>query len=304
MKTKFILNPTAGSADQGDELIDLARLHLDADVCRTQVDKSATDWAREAVAEGYTRVVAAGGDGTINAAVNGLAEAFDGVTFGIVPLGTGNDLARTLALPTDPAAAVRLIAKGRTHAIDLIEVSAAGRRVYCANVSAGGFSGEVDEKLTSELKTTWGPLAYVIGAVSVLPDLTDYRTLLTFDDEETAEVDVLNVIVANGRTAGGGRPVAPLAAPDDGLLDVVVIKNGPALKLAELAARFSGGEYLSHPLVLHRRARRVRVEAHPGMWFNVDGELCTNEPATFDVLPQRLRVVVGEAFEAAASRDG
>ena len=297
MKTKFILNPTAGSADQTEPLINLAREVLDADVCRTQADKSATVWVREAVAEGYTRIVAAGGDGTINAAVNGLADAFERVTFGIVPLGTGNDLARTLGLPTDPAAALRLIADGRTHAIDLIEVSAPGKRVYCANVSAGGFSGEVDEKLTAGMKATWGPLAYVIGAVSVLPDLTDYRTLLTFDEEETAEMDVLNVIVANGRTAAGGRPVAPLAAPDDGLLDVVVIENGPALKLAELAARFSSGEYLSHPLVLHRRARRVRVEAKPGMWFNVDGELCTNEPATFQVLPRRLRVVVGSGFE-------
>ena len=117
------------------------------------------------------------------------------------------------------------------------------------------------------MKATWGPLAYLRGAASVLPDLHEYETYLSYDDGPPERVEALNVVVANGRYAAKGWEVASAANPEDGLLDVVVVRYGPLLDLTDVAARLLAGDYLESDLVLHRRARRVRVASRPGMWL-------------------------------------
>ena len=297
MNACAILNPTAGSTQQ--QVLQAALEELAIDQWRTQGPGDATDRAAAAAAADYDRVIAMGGDGTIHEVVNGLMTVDAPPTLGIVPLGTGNDLARTLALPTDPLEALALVADGEPRAVDLIRIRAAdGPTHYGVNAATGGFSGQVDEELTSEMKRRWGPLAFLLGAVSALPDIKSYETRMAFDDEAFAVVDALNIVVANGRMAGGGKPVAPVANPEDGLLDVVIVHAGTLVELSQVAAQLIAGTYLDHPLVTHRRVRSVRVEASPGMWFNVDGELLTNEPVTFEAVPQALPVVVGPAYQA------
>jgi diacylglycerol kinase (ATP) len=146
------------------------------------------------------------------------------------------------------------------------------------------------------LKATWGPLSYLIGTVKALPDLSDFETYIGWDDEAPERIDALNVVVANGRTAGGGQPAAPRANPEDGLLDVVIVRDCTGVELAGLAARALTGDYLDSEHVLFRRVRRLRVESRPGMWFNVDGELHTNEPVSFEVMPGALHVAVGPSY--------
>jgi len=148
------------------------------------------------------------------------------------------------------------------------------------------------------MKRTWGPLAYLRSALEALPDLTDYHTTLAFDDDPPQTIKAYNVIVANGRYAGGGIPVAPRAAIDDGLLDVVVIPVAPLPSLAVLAAQILLGQHLDNELVIARRARQLRLESRPGMWFNTDGELVGNQPARFEVVPRALEVIVGPANDA------
>ncbi len=298
-----LFNPNAGSAHDADAL------HVAVEAASgftLHETKSAADTRRLAASrarEGCGVVVAAGGDGTINEVVNGLAEAgADGVppaavTLGIVPLGTGNDLARTLCLPEEPALAFELARKGAARALDLIHVDAPEGQALAINVCAGGFSGSLDEVLTEELKRTWGPLAYLVGTAQALPDLDGYSVRLAWDDGPEEPADAFNIVVANGRTAAGGKPAAPRANPEDGLLDVVVVRQCSGPELAGLAARVLAGDYLDDERVLYRRARRLRVVAEPGMWFNVDGELLTKEPATFTALPGALRVVVGPSYQ-------
>lgn len=272
---------------------------LAIDQWMTEEPGDATDRAAEAAAADYDRVIAMGGDGTIHEVVNGLMTVDAPPTLAIIPLGTGNDLARTLALPRDPLEALALVAEGEARALDLIRVQPTdGATRYGINAAAGGFSGQVDEELTPEMKRRWGPLAFLLGAVSALPDIEAYATRIAFNDEAPTAVDAFNIVVANGRTAGGGKPVAPVANPEDGLLDVVTIEEGTLAALSQVAAQLVAGTYLDHPLVTHRRVRSVRVEASPGMWFNVDGELLTNEPVTFEAVPQALPVVVGPAYQA------
>jgi diacylglycerol kinase (ATP) len=296
VRSCIILNPRAGSAEQMEAIREAAAAQIEATLYETDSAGHATALAAEALEEGYDLVVAAGGDGTINEVVNGLASDFARARLGIIPLGTGNDLARTLAIPTDPLAALDIVRRGAEHRLDLMKAETVGQAIYGVNVAAGGFSGQVGEVLTEELKAGWGPLAYLLGAARVVPDLASYETAIAWDDGPVERVAVLNIVVANGRTAAGGFQVAPLANPEDGLLDVIVVRYGDVLDLAGIAARLLAGNYLSSEQVMHRRARRVHIASQPGMWFNVDGELFTSQPITFTVVPQALRVVVGPGY--------
>ncbi len=301
---RVLFNGNAGSADPA---LDALRAVPGLDLVECEKPEDTIAAAADAAHAGVDLVVAAGGDGTVHLAANGLLKAGTSAetrpALGILPLGTGNDLARTLCLPlgTDPLAALDVLRRADRRVIDAIRVSHDGddgETEHAINVCAGGFSGAVDEILTSELKETWGPLAYLVGAVQALPDLDDYQTCFTWDDGPEERVRAYNVVVANGRTAGGGKPVAPRADLEDGLLDVVVIRADA--DIARLTARVLAGDYLDDEDVLFRRARTLAIRSTPGMWFNVDGELRTNVPVTFEAVPGALRACVGPGYEAAA----
>src|SRR3984893_1048153 len=174
-RTFVIVNPAAGSVKDVDGLVERIRRLPDVEVCITAKPGAAIQSTRRALRKGCEMVVAAGGDGTLNEVVNGLREDLSAVIVGLIPLGTGNDFARTLGLPTDIDEAIALLLAGHTRAIDLVRVTSDEVR-YFVNVSAGGFSGLVDEKLTPEMKKTWGPLAYVRSAAAAFPQLRAYRT--------------------------------------------------------------------------------------------------------------------------------
>jgi diacylglycerol kinase (ATP) len=293
VKTLIVLNPVAGSVGNVDELTEKLRLINDAELRVTTQQGDAENFSREAADHGFDLIVAAGGDGTLNAVINGLGERISDVSVGLVPLGTGNDFARSLNLPKDIDTSIELIERRQTRQIDAVRVTS-DRTRYFVNVSGGGFSGIVDEKLTPEMKTTWGPLAYLRGAAEALPELCAYRTEMLLDDAEQMAMNLYNVIVANGRYVAGGIPIAPKAVIDDGLLDIILIPERPAAHIALLMGQILLGEHLTNEALVFRRAAKLAVNSHPGMWFNVDGELVGNEPAVFEAMPRALRFVVGD----------
>ena len=118
------------------------------------------------------------------------------------------------------------------------------------------------------------------------------RWYLSLDNTESLTLSLYNVVIANGRYVGGGTRIAPEASIDDGLLDVILIQERSAAELALLAAQVALGNHLSSDAIVFRRAAKVTVNSRPGMWFNVDGELVGNEPATFEVLPRALQFIV------------
>src|SRR5688572_23658173 len=204
MSTCVILNPKSGSAEQAMELEALLERRPATVVRITERPGHATEIAAKALAAGVDLIVAAGGDGTTSEVVTALAGNSSRGTLGILPLGTGNDLPRTLGLPLDPMEAVELLDAGRRRKLDLVQVSYEGKENWSINVAAGGFSGEVDEAMTVEMKQRWGPLAYLRSAASIVPDMTRYDTRIRYDDGAWERVHALNVIVANARTAAGG----------------------------------------------------------------------------------------------------
>ena len=290
-KPYIIFNPVAGSV--GDRELIIARLKkLRPVALRTTRRKGdAEKWARDARRSNASTIIVAGGDGTLNEVANGLGISAPDVRLGLLPLGTGNDFARTLNLPARVDDNIDILCRGKTKRIDLVRVKSKRSR-YFVNVSAGGFSGIVDEKITPRIKQAWGPLAYVRGAAAALPSLHPYKTEIWLDDREQLCTDLYNVVVANGRFVAGGLPIAPTADPTDGKLEVVLIpKLGPA-EMALLAADIVLGKHLSSNATIFRQARKVSVRSRPGMCFNVDGELVGNAPAVFQIMPRALNFIV------------
>ena len=288
--TCVILNPSAGNVRDLDDVVARMARVPDAEIRLTNKRGSAARFARTALRKGCELIIAAGGDGTLNEVVNGIGENSGATRVGLIPLGTGNDFARSIGIPADLDAAIDLIRAEQTRAVDLVRVTSDEVR-YFVNVSAGGFSGLVNEKLTPEMKKTWGPLAYLRSAAAALPELRAYRTTLAFDDDESLMEELYNVVVANGRYVAGGTLIAPDAVIDDGLLDVVLIPKRPASELALVMAQIALGAHLSSKTIVYRRAAKVTVNSKPGMWFNVDGELVGNEPARFEIVPRALSFI-------------
>jgi diacylglycerol kinase (ATP) len=291
MKRCVILNPTAGSMKDLDAVIKQLRRLEASSLHLTKNEGDAKAFAREAVRDHCDEIVAAGGDGTLNEVINGIAKRVGDVRIGLIPLGTGNDFARCLNLPATLEENIDIVLSGGTTAIDVVRAKS-DRIRYFVNVSAGGFSGLVDEKLTPELKRTWGPLAYLRSAAAALPQLRSYRTAVRLDTKETFSVDLYNVVIANGRFVAGGLPIAPNADPSDGLLDIILIPERPGSEITVLAAKIVLGNHLDADVVTFRRAARVSIRSRPGMWFNVDGELVGNDPIVFEVMPRALQFVV------------
>jgi diacylglycerol kinase (ATP) len=294
VKTCIICNPRAGHVDDRNSIREKLERFPSATVSFTAEAGDAARLAREAIAQGYEIVIAAGGDGTLNEVINGVAPQAERVQVGLVPLGTGNDFARMLGLPASIDDCIDVLRAGHARPTDLVRVTSDCVR-YFINVSAGGFSGMVDEKMTPEIKQSWGPFAYLRCAAEALPELRAYRTEIRLDDAEELGLDLYNVVIANGRYVAGGTLIAPEALIDDGLLDIVLIPHNSVGDIALVAAQIIVGSHLTSQGVVFRRASKVAVHSTPGMWFNVDGELVGNEPATFEIMPRALQFLAGSS---------
>jgi diacylglycerol kinase (ATP) len=298
--TCLILNPAARAASEEEVRSIVGDA---ADVWTTTAPLQAAALARRAAQEGFATVIAAGGDGTLNEVVNGLMPAADGIVCGVLPLGTGNDFARTLGIPREPRAAWEVLERRQTRRIDVGAVEREGTGRWFINMALGGSIDQVHDRLTDEMKQRWGPLAYLragaeaIGAL--LTDLAPHVASIELDSGERVEREVWSVAVANGRTVGGGIPIAPLADPGDGLLDCIVVGAVRGLEMAKLSATVLLGRHLDEPRsdepVLYRRARRIEVRSRPDMPFTTDGEVEEGALAIFVAHPRALEMIVGPA---------
>jgi YegS/Rv2252/BmrU family lipid kinase len=230
-------------------------------------------------------VVVAGGDGSLNAAAPALVASE--LPLGIIPLGTANDLARTLAIPSDPAAAADVVVRGRTTALDLGSVN--GRPFF--NVASIGLSAELARTLTSDEKRRWGRLGYASAGLRVLARARPFHARISHAGV-TAEVVTLQVAVGNGRHYGGGNVVAARAAIDDGRLDLYSLEFKNVWKLALMLRAFRQGVHGAWREVRTLRGVAFDVATRRPRSVNADGELITKTPAHFRVHPAALRVFV------------
>lgn len=292
-RTLVIANPNAGGGSMPDDFTTRVEARRGFTVRLTERAGHARTLAAESLREGFETVVSAGGDGTLNEVVNGLEEGLHGtVRLGLLPLGTGNDFARTLGIPTALDAALDLLESEVERPCDVALLEGSQDRRLLLNMSAGGASGEVSDKIDTAIKRFWGPLAYLRAAVEVIPELSPYRLRLALDGNEPLELDVINLVVANARFIAAGIPIAPLAEIDDGLLDVIVFRACPLARLAVVTAQVVAGQHLdgSCPEAIFFRAREVELTCEPAMPFNADGELLEPQQVRFEILPGALRL--------------
>lgn len=296
--TLVLWNPASGRAAEAAELRQQLAGLRGLRLVDTQSAAHTCELAATAVDQGFTHVIAAGGDGTVNATINGLMPQPQRPSFAVLPVGTANDFAQTLAIPDEPLAAAELALYGARRAIDVVEYEVAGQPRWFANVAAGGNSDEVTRQLTDEVKRRWGPLCYLRGALGVLADLKGFDTTVTLDDGSVESHSVWNVIVANGRTNAGHLQLAPRANPEDGLLDLILIREGDLLDVPSLVVQYAVSDYLKSDLVRYRQARSVRFQANPMMRFSIDGEAIEQQPAMFSAVPGALQMAIGPNYVA------
>lgn len=287
--TIVIANPAAGRLSSIEELYDALDLLPDHVLHETREGEDPAKIARNAIEDGATTVIAAGGDGTLHAVVCGVEASRRDVTVGLIPLGTGNDLARTLQLPMDLESAVAVIANRHTRAIDLVHVDAPSGKRCCVNASAGGFAGIVDEKLQHN-KTGWlGPLAYLGSALEALLEVPVYDFTLELDGNAPIHLTGCNIVVANGRSVAGGVVVAPEALVDDGCIDVAVFRATTPTELALMVPKLLAGTPLAPEQIFYARCSKLTVATSPAATFNSDGELIGEGPIHYDVRHRGLR---------------
>lgn len=290
----LIWNGKAGKAD----LIEQLRTRFPPATTRFVEMQREVDLCSVIEESEYEVVIAAGGDGTVNAVVNALMriEAAKRPRLAVMPIGTANDFASTLALPNNMAACVDLLTTSQHLPIDVVRIQADGFQRYYANIAAGGNSVRVAEEMTDEIKAAWGAFCYLRGGLEVLNSLKNFRITADCGGERLHDLDTWAVLVANGRTSAGRIAVAPEASPIDGLLDVIIIRDGNMLDILEIVSNALVGSYLDCEQVIYRQVPYLTLHSVPGMRFTLDGEVIDEEPMRFEAIPGAIEMYVGSEF--------
>ncbi len=235
-------------------------------------------------------VILAGGDGTLHHAIEPLLHS--GLPLGILPLGTANDLARSLALPRDPLAAAEVIAAGLTHRVDLGCVNGC----YFFNAASIGLGVAVTRELSrGGGKRRWGVFSYARALLKVIGRRRGFGVQI--QTEAGAErLRSLQVTVGNGRYYGGGMTMTRNARVDDGRLFLYSIEPQSPWRLLRLLPALRSGEQGDYPGVIVRCGQRLRVQTSRPMKITADGEFCARTPADFQVKPAAIPVFVPSAY--------
>ncbi|MGN0747840.1 MAG: diacylglycerol/lipid kinase family protein [Aristaeellaceae bacterium] len=281
----LIVNPTAGNgyALKMEEPIrqELEKRGVAHTILRTEYPGHATALAREAAQRtDCTGVVSVGGDGTAFEVACGLMGT--GAPLGVIPAGTGNDFVKTVGIPRKPMAALEKILSGAPRPVD---VGSMNDRLFL-NVCGTGFDVTVLDYTVAAKKYVRGILPYLVGLVRAIVHYRPVHVRMEVDGQ-VQERDVLVCSVANGRFIGGGIPICPEAAPDDGLMDLVVVETRPRWMIPFYLPGLLMGKVLSFGVTTHCRCQRVELVS-PGMRLNVDGEILSLDAASFAIQPGRL----------------
>src|SRR5213082_507143 len=282
--TLIILNPAAHSERAQRKRAHVESLARDCVVCATTRTGEAELMARRGVEEGFEKIVAAGGDGTINEVVNGLAGA--SVTLGLLPIGTMNVFATELGLPVNDLEGCWNIVQGEhTRAVDLPRAN----QKFFVQLAGVGLDAQVVKETSTQLKRNFGPLSYLISAAQIA---ARQPPRLFIQSEDLSIDEGSFVLVGNGRLYGGPFPFFKHAVIDDGLLDVIVFKRLGYLEIIKYLQDVVFSSDIRVPEIEYFQNRRLRVESDQSVPVELDGELAGNCPVEFSLFERSLRVLV------------
>ncbi len=247
--------------------------------------------AANAARHGHDRVIGIGGDGTVQEIVNGLLSGGPATaSLGIVPMGPGNDLARSLSLPTDLGSAWRLAIGHGTRPIDVARATnGEGAQRWFASAGGIGFDAQVAAAMASRRGWQAGRVGYLLTTLAELRRFENRRIRLVVDGEPITR-DVLFVAIANGAYYGGGMRIAPSAMPDDGRLDVCMVGDVSRLTVLRQLPNLYRGTHVEHPAVEMRTGSLIEVEGDSGTRVHLDGEPFGGLPLRVALSPRALEV--------------
>lgn len=301
---KVIVNPHAGGGSCKKEWNDIEKLLQTAGIAYTaELTKGryhAIDIAKGAFKEGYRKYIAVGGDGTIHEVVSGIilyGEDTQDVTLAVIPVGTGNDWGREWGITTDHKQAIECIVRGNTHVQDLAEVHAmkGGKMNIVTMVNIGGLGFDANVSSNVNDKKDQGKYEKNIFLNTLIKTFLGYSNKhlkIVTNGKVFYDGKVFSTAFGIGKFSGGGMMQTPLARPDDGLLDITVIKKIPKIKILFQIKKLFSGRIFDIKQVIHTQAKSVKVTSWPPSKVEVDGEIVGFTPTSIKILPLAIRVIV------------
>jgi diacylglycerol kinase (ATP) len=296
VKAVFILNPSSGkerAETYREQCVQvLLGMGYSVEVRSTEKEGDATAFAREAAMSGCSLVVAMGGDGTVNEAINGLAGEEERPDFALIPIGTVNDFARALSIPLDPEEAIRRLPEFVARPTD---IGRAGGHYFMNILAVGSLAEGVMDVPVAE-KTRFGPLAYAAhGFQTVLSDEGNRFTITHDSGKWTGQASL--VLAALTNSVGGFEKMNPDARTDDGLLHLTVIKRIKLPGLLKMSVSLLLGKLQEEGAVEMIRTTRARIESDKPLACNIDGDEGGETPLGIEVLCRHLRILAPETTE-------
>ena len=295
MRARLIYNPTSGKEllkrNLADILMVIEKAGYEASAFATTPEPfSAKKEASRAAQAGFDLIVAAGGDGTINEVINGIAPLEKRPKLAIIPGGTTNDFARALRIPRDNVVkAVEVILKNQTIKSD---IGKAGN-TYFMNIAAGGYLTELTYEVPSQLKSVFGYLAYLAKGAEMLPRVKPIKMRLKYDDGEfDGKASMFFLGLTN--SVGGFEQIVPDAQLDDGKFSLIIVKTANVLEIMHLVAlMLNGGKHIDDPRIEYIKTSKLYAETFDDdyrMMINLDGEYGGDAPMEFTNYKQHIEI--------------
>ena len=297
MRARVIYNPTSGKELMKRHLPDILTILEEAGYeasayATTPEPDSAEKEARRSAIAGFDLVVAAGGDGTINQVINGIAPLEKRPRIGIIPGGTTNDYARALKIPrNDVLEAARVMLKKQTLKIDVGQAD----DHYFINIGAGGYLTELTYEVPSQLKSIFGYLAYIVKGAEMLPRVKPINMRLAYDDG-VYEGQASMFFVGLTNSVGGFETIVPDAQLNDGKFSLIIVKTANLVEILRLIVKLlNGGKHVNDPGIIYTKTSTLDVapmDKDARLMMNLDGEYGGDAPMKFKVLPQHIEFYV------------
>ncbi|MBB6734022.1 diacylglycerol kinase [Cohnella zeiphila] len=294
IRARLIYNPTSGREEMRRRLpMILQRLErggIETSCHATEGKGDAIKAASVAVERGYDLIIAAGGDGTLNEVINGMAGHATRPSLGVLPMGTTNDFARAHGIPRRWQDAVDLILRRHARPVDI--GLADGK--YFINIAGGGFLTDLSYEAPSKLKTMIGQLAYYIKGFESITRFHPTKLRISAEGIGDFDGEHMLFLIANSQSVAGFEKLAPQAKTDDGLFDVIILKKCNLAEMIRIASLAMRGEHLNDSHVIAFQTSKLVVQAEDRVQLNLDGEFGGTLPCSFSVLPSHLSIYVDE----------
>ncbi|UOQ48961.1 diacylglycerol kinase [Gracilibacillus caseinilyticus] len=295
-RARIIYNPTSGREAFKKELPEVLRRFEEAgyetSAHSTTCEGDAISAARKAVERQFDLIIAAGGDGTINEVIQGMAEQDNRPKLAIIPVGTTNDFARALSIPREILKAVNVILENQTRKLDIGKVN----DHYFMNIAGAGKLTELTYDVPSKLKTMLGQLAYYLKGIELLlPALKPTKVQIEYDGKWFDD-EIMLFLVSNSNSVGGFEKLAPDAKMDDGYFDLVILRKTNLAEFVRIASLATRGAHLDDKHIFYTKANRIKVHTEEKMQLNIDGEYGGLLPGEFENLYQHIEFFVSKEF--------